>query len=630
MLNRREISIVLHPRHLLDLDAAAEAVQKSGANTIVIFCKWGRVSRQKGIYDFVYYDSLIERLGLMGAQFILRLDCSNRFESDARGELIKGTGFPSWMQALSGIKAVGHTGREGDQFSFGAEIAIQEAEEFYYQAAKHFTQKYPGRIYAFAIALSEENEIKYGQNKYYWRDYHPKVKEEFRERHGADMPVITTANRVKGNTSQIPFFDCFMQFREEKLVQTVKRLSLQLQKGGGKSMGYFGQFFGSHDAIFCLGVIASLRESLDIIAVDYNFYNGWTPACDVWKPALMANYAHSIGYKNIIIGLYLERVRAEGHGINDPVDMNIVEKLNAIGRVSSNQEGVVGYELAGFGRGVSELHSFSGVIERFKIKGQPEVRNTSYRIALLACHDTFYYFVGERSYDRNIHNDALVRAYELLKTDERFSVSVISDRMLVNNPKILEQYEGVVCPHQPAVSNDVLNHLANYIQFGGGVIVQDVRFGMLTPNGERRGHWASNIFGIGDIEWQNGGVFFDDLEQNGATKLSIDKTSDFPFSHALMTAKKGYKITVMEGAKKFVLSTRKGLFLESESTIAMGLMPYLLNGAQKELWCGVFLNRLASKIDKRRVTGPTQHKEKRMSVIQKSIKAVQHLTSKAG
>jgi len=177
------------------------------------------------------------------------------------------------------------------------------------------------------------------------------------------MPVIRGANRVKANPKHIPQFGNFMQFREEKLIEVVKRLSIQIRRAGGKSLGYFGQFFNSHDGIFCLGVIAALREELDLVAVDYNFFNGWTNICDVWKPALMANYAATLGYSEVIVGLYLERVRTIGAGIGDPVDKAIYDSLRRIGDLCSSQEHISGYELAGFGKGVDDIADLGNVIE---------------------------------------------------------------------------------------------------------------------------------------------------------------------------------------------------------------------------------------------------------------------------
>ena len=346
-------------------------------------------------------------------------------------------------------------------------------------------------------------------------------------------------------------------------------------------------------------MIAALREELDLVAVDYNFFNGWTNICDVWKPALMANYAATLGYSEVIVGLYLERVRTIGAGIGDPVDKAIYDSLRRIGDLCSSQEHISGYELAGFGKGVDDIADLGNVIEHLKRSKVAKQVSKPYHVALLACHDTFNYYVGERSYDRNIHGDALVRAFEFLSESTDFEVSVISDRLLNESPCSLKKYAAVICPHQPVVADSVLSILNNYITNQNGILVQDVRFGLLDPDGLPRGNWCSSLFGIGSIEWGNGAFFKNLNTRESPPIMPLAFSNEMPFTHALLTAQKGFKVVLPQILEDGTILKNKGLFVESDNVISMGMLPYLLYGDQRSIWCNFLQQRLLARLKER-------------------------------
>jgi len=515
------LAIVLHKWHLRDIDAALVAAKKTGADKIVVFVNWS-CEREAGAYDFSEYKKYCDKIVDYGLKIIFRIQCTKSVFYNYEGKplFIQRRIYPIGFKRS--LLTSDHLGHQRSQLDF-CERSMALLEAYYSQAVEYFSKRYNDSINSFALAISEENEIKFGQNKYGWRPYSDLRKGEFVKIHGNEPPVINSPRKALSphKLKPIPLFHEFMIFREEILIQTISALSKVVRAQGHKTMGMFGQFFQSHDGIFCSRVISKLVPYLDCVTVDYNFYNGWDNVYyDVAKPSLMANLARNLGYKEISIGLYLERARikkneSERNDRLESIDTSILQHLSKVREFTGKTGQKVDYEFAGFGVGLKDLETLQGELIQFSRQSPEIVKSEKVKIAILACHSNYDFFVGDRL-DNNhsfIRNN-LSNCYKSF-VDLGCIVDIISDTFLESNPSILDNYRAVIAPTQFAVTQKTLDIVNNC----DTTFISDQKFAKFDENGYEREKPLE--LGITAVNWEP-------LPLKLANGIIISDYSNFP------------------------------------------------------------------------------------------------------
>lgn len=118
---------------------------------------------------------------------------------------------------------------------------------------------------------------------------------------------------------------------------------------------------------------------------------------------------------------------------------------------------VIGYEIGGFYE-IGQLDQVQPVnfdeLARLDIQRPlQQTERPKARIGLLASRANFDFWHGERSNDRNIHQDALVGAYALLSGMQNVDVVVFGERALAQDAELVDSLDAVFVPHQVVLAD---------------------------------------------------------------------------------------------------------------------------------------------------------------------------------
>jgi hypothetical protein len=595
--------------HSLDLTPKQlKTLRTQKFNHVTIYVGWSEIEAKEGHFDFSEIDKNLRLIRSHGFKVILVLDASGRYLFNSKGTLnstgkpIMGTdgkldagknSIPDWIRSKASLFAFDFSGNRTNQISFYSEPAMAAVEKFFQASSRHFTTQFPGMVTGFGIGFQEEHEIKFGQTGYQWRDYGSEAQSAFQRAKPVigSMPIINYNNQIDATPRREPGLTPWMEFREDRLVDVTCRMSRAIRSQSGRAVGYFGEFFTSHDAIYAMGAVDRLAPCLDIAVADFNFYDGYAPVPDPWVVRLMVNHMKNVGYKRILAGVYGERLPPAGAGKNK--DLN---PLAASVVLASSEAGYSGFELAGLHPSVSEwqikqlplelTQDFVNLIPSYKARnkacdsGRP-------RIGIYASKANFYFWHGERSQGKNIHRESLIRLFQLLCESGQFSPEIIGDGNLQN---LNGKYAAVFVPHQAALSDESVAQLTKYVR-NGGKLIQDMRLGEFATTGENRGGWMSKTFGIRGIEWgQSAGQF---RIKSGAV-LTLDPASHAGFRYANLIPMSGF--TLLAPALK---NPNAGIGILGKNTLAFGAMPHLVEHAEQKQWRSFLLDSMETLLEKR-------------------------------
>jgi Beta-galactosidase len=589
---RFHVTLLLHQWDLLNPACDLKRIKEAGVTHITFPLMWRRIEVEKGVFDFSFYDDLIRRISDAHLEPILILDAGGRWNFDDKGEVQYGvTVYPDWFYSHHEFFSYDFYGQQTTQMSFVCEPAWDLVEAFYQAVVNHYSGW--EKIYGFAIGLQGELEIKYGQVGYCWRDYSPGMKEAFKTESGLDPPILDFPRSINSAQEPMHGFDRWMSFREDVLKAVVERLAKVIRQSGSRALGYFGEVFSSHDAISATGVIADLSGCLSGIIVDYNFFDGWRLTTDIWKVPLMANYAKMLGYQQVFGGFYVERWCEPIGKVEARINPRIVPIVARSIQECRTYGSIEGIEIGGFGN----VHRDVGEFQSIMLQGAITPRTTSNErvrsqvvVGLLASHATFNWFIGENSYDRNIHSDALTRSYELLSAVPGFRVVIISDKLVSDRPHVLDDIDVIYVPHQPVLSARARAALRVFALKETKLLVQDVRYGEWTADGVPLGGWSNDLFGIAGIGWRSTGGTF---TYRGDTVLMPGQSRLYA-SYALLAAKPGGNILMnAEG-------DAGGLLLLYRNTMTVGYIPALIEGPNSEFWRDTFLEEMTLQVHRNR------------------------------
>ena len=559
---RAEFSVTLHPWHISHLEEVLPRLSDAGVSTVTVFLKWGRVELKPGHFDYSYYLPTFDRIVAKGFDLIIRLDAGGGIVLDENGKKLPNSlAIPTWVRADTSNLAYDALGKPTAELSYFSDNAIANVDRFYANATRTLIERYGEKIRGLAIVLTAEQEVRYGQNKYTWRDFNPIAVERFREKYSQDMPFINYAQRLP-NPKEIPGYHNYNQFRAEQLRKVVCRLHATIKANKGRSIGYFGSFFGPHDGIMLLSSVGEVPDCLDVAVMDYNFMDGWELNPDPWRMAVMTNYAMGLGYPEVLAGYYVERYRRKGAGFLDTVDPSAFAEIAKSMRVTR----MSGVEIAGFGSGFVEFEGLSAPVLQNEIREieAKEERKEGIKVGILASHETFNFFIADRYKGRNIHSQALLRTYEMFYNSQRFVPQVISSRTIERNPAALEDIDIIYIPHQPVLNDKEVEYINSF----KGLVMQDMRAGTYTADGRKVDDFQRDTFCIDSLSYANGN--FTGRTSDGE-RIRIDRDERFEATHAVLTAKPGCEVLMPS-----VKSPRSGLFVRNGNRLTIGAIPPLL------------------------------------------------------
>lgn len=630
-------TITLMPWDFTREPQLGDRLVQSGFNHATLYVPWRDVEPTPGQFSFDKFDQQITYLQQHGIGVILLLDFGGRVYFDDNGTLTQSTVVPTWFSLQSPTSYMrDFSGHTTQQLSFTDPTARQYVARFVDKTVQHFGRTHRKAILGFAIGLQDEHEIKYGQSGYSWRDYSENAKRQFTARYQAEMPVLNYNNEIaQPSPRREPQLTNHRVFREAQLKDATCRIAQLIQKHQYAAIGYFGEVFTSHDAIYATGVVEDLANCLDIAIIDFNFYDGYSLVADAEKLPLMANYLAHSGYRKIMVGGYGERWAQSGK------TSALIPTLKRSIEKSLAQPEVIGYEVGGFQQRSAPTQPSVvdfGPLKRLQIK--PDAATTSanaVRIGLLASKSNFYFWHGERSQGRNIHQDALTQAYALLSAQPDIQISVIGEKALRDNPRLIRSLDAIVVPHQAALSDAVKQQLKAYWA-AGGTLVQDMRLGEFRDDGMPTNDWLHDVFGIQSIHWSQTPA---QVVYQGAS-VQINMGGKSYANHAVLEARPGFQLgaKLMAPPRMDVLSRirRKlfgdpkpssdsayGVVLRGPRSLAFGFTPQLVVGPSAKRWQLAFVDEIRATIPKRQArTAPTTPTPKTISPVDARVVPAPH------
>ena len=602
-------TVTLNAWDLHDTAEVAKKLQKSGFNHVTLYVPWGEVEPQEGEFRFEKFDDQIGALAKEGLKFILVLDFGGRPFLDDAGRNTHRSIIPEWFLLQHGDAMMQNFSAEPTkQIGFLEPKAQRLTSRFVEKSVHHFAHAHPGVISGFAIGLQEEHEIKYGQEGYQWRDYGRNFIDRFHSRFDSAPPVINYNNEIaQFQPRREPHFFDLLALRDEDLRNAICHYESIIRRYHQTAVAYFGEFFTSHDAIYGGGVVENLGSCVDIAVVDFNFYDGYRLKNDPNILPLMVNYLANNGYKKIMVGAYGERWAREGRTAE-----LIPFASQSINKALANPE-VIGFELGGFygGKKESAVQSVDfEQLQRLRVKRSLDaVRGGAMRVGLLASRTNFDFWHGERSNDRNVHQDALVQAYALLSSIPDLEVRVIGDRVLSMDPDLVRSLDAIFVPHQVVLSSGTKERLRNF-WLAGGVLIQDMRLGEFTADGVATGDWLHDVFGIQDVRWSAEPARFVYQGEH----VDLDMQAKVYVNHALLRARPGYEVRAgWLSPKRFGWVSRLfggfmgkkdmekadpdyGLVLRGERSLVFGCLPQLVEGPSASTWRRIFVEEVTAVV----------------------------------
>lgn len=605
-------TVILMPWDFAASPPVETRLAAAGFNHATLYVPWVQVEPVPGQFRFGKFDILIERLKQQGLKANLVLDFGGRADFADDGTRTTRFVIPDWfIRQHPDFRMRDFYGEVTAQPDLMNPAFRHHAGHFVDTAVRHFSRLHGDHILGYAIGLQEEHELKLGQTGYRWRDYGKPALERFQAIHGQPLPVIDYNNnaadpRPRKERLLMPL----QHFREAQVKDATCHYSSIIRKHGQKTVGYFGETFSSHDAIYATSVIEELVDCLDIAVIDYNYFDGYGLVASPQTLPMLASYLASSGYQQIMVGAYGERwVEKDRERELLPFIRQSIEK-------ALRNPAVIGFEVGGLQKGVSDHQSGTmnlDLLAEIRIDTDtPKKVPARTRVGIFASKSNFYFWHGEHSNGRNIHQDALTQAYALLSEDPALDVAVFGERSLLD-PDFMRTLDAVVVPHQSALPRAIKRQLRAYWE-RGGILVQDLRLGEFDTNGEFTDDWLHEVFGIRGVHWERGPGH---VAYKGE-QIVLDMAGRAYANHAVLEARPGFSFAAqvvpqppagLLARLRSALSWRpawgaapaeRGLILRGERSLVFGFLPQLAEGPTAQQWHRAFVDEITTLIARNR------------------------------
>ena len=558
-------------------------LEMNGFDTVTTTIAWSVVEPEPQQFDFSAYQRVLDRVTDSGFRLILILDSSMRELLDQQIRETRRIAVPDWLiERHPEAFAVDFSGQRSYNLDYADDNHRPLLARYYRRTLAWLRERYGDSVIAVAPGIMHELEIKYAQWGYRWQSHTEAAQQGFddwladRGLSPAPLPVIDYSNHVgQYRPREEPLFGPFMRYREAVLKEYACALTDLIREAGYTATGYFGQSHSAHDGIYALGIIEELTGCFDKVTVDYNYFDGWQVELDPHIIPLLVNYAYNLGYERVMAGLYLEKYYA-------PSGQFVGERLVVANRTLTRLERrpLVGIEI---GNVHFEELAQLGVLDLADFPpSQPTIPATArHRVGLVASKWTYYLWHGERSFGRNLLQDALLASYRLLDTAPDIEVAVLGEQALITQS--LDQYEALVLPLQTAISDTALKAIRSY-HANGGILVQDVQFNAFDIAGRPREGWSNPLFGIDGISWHHES---DTFVVDGR-RLQLPRQLRSPFTYALLAPQPGHRLLM----RRFD-NLESGLMLRGPRSLAFGFLPQLVADSGKgDYWQRLYVDSI--------------------------------------
>lgn len=466
------ICVAVYEKNFMnDFDTVHKHIKDTPVNCIIIPVVWQDVEAEKGVFDFSYYDPIVNDIISKGYKLAIMLDASGRRLPLASGhshnsDLV----HPGWVEQDRSLYAKDFMDYDARQLSFHSERAREYIKNFFAKTVEHYKDYPRDKLVAFAPGIQEEFELKYGQEGYRWRDFSDSALRDFRNETGFREPYVAGFTKVPmDQTKPWKGFAEYMSFRDKRLKDFVCDVVSPIREQGFRTLGYFGEIFAAHDGIYSTGAAGDMADCIDEAVIDYNFFDGYGQTFKVYKPAMMVNYMQNLGYSSVIAGLYVERRNRHinRYAGTEPAMGGVIAQVLSI---ITSEGRFQGFELGGLAMGLTNnLGTLINPLTEYAISSAPQDRKGR-KIALAVSQANYDYYIGENKCSFNTAEESALRIYQILleKTDHR--VSVFSEKTLRYKKDFLKGYDMVVVPYQDIMHSDLSDAVKKYIKKGGRVI----------------------------------------------------------------------------------------------------------------------------------------------------------------
>lgn len=553
-------------------------LSKTPLNTIATTVAWSVVEKIPGDIDPSPYFPQLDALTKSGYCLILLIDTSGRLmRHDIAARHVKDLktiperSRPSWIStATPHLFARDFFDGPSESLEFNHPEVVKRITQLYAAVLPALAKRYGKHIVAMSPCVTTECEIKYTQNGFKWESYSQTAQDAFTAylRHhnlpAGRMPVMSYPNQLKnGNPKIEPMYPAMQAFREDSLSEFVCGLTAIIRQHKLKSIAYFGQPFSFVDGIYATGVIEKTADCFDIAAIDYNFYNGYGVEFKPDIPNFIVSYASALGYKQVLVGLYMERFRNPANG---QVSEQGYDLLKQSFQQVALTPSVAGVEVGNLtGREFERLDYIRTSLA--KPRASPPPKAAKPIVGLYASIQNSYLWQGEWSNDRQIIQDNLIANHVAL-VKAGHAVQILTDRDFLTKSSKLKSSKVIVLPHLTAMPDQARQALIEHVKAGGKVLA-DMRIDEYRTDGAPRRDDALR-------------------QQLGVTLVGAFQNS-VPFQHenevVAFTRQRQYvNGFLLAPSSGFACKYRKvggkgeGLILQGPHSTVFGFMPLLMEG----------------------------------------------------
>jgi hypothetical protein len=581
-------------------ESLVDSLKGTSFNTVATTIAWSVVEKRQGKIDLSMYYPQLDALTKAGYCIIALVDTSGRaMHSDVAKILAKDintiptSSRPDWIGSVAPMaNSIDFFDQPAGPLDFEDKTSMLLVQNLYETILPRLRSRYGQSILAISPCVTGECEIKYSQTGFRWQSYGPQSQRAFRQWlklsgvQPASMPIMNYGNHLKdGNPRVQPLYPMLQEFRENSLRGYVCALTGIIRRSGMQSIGYFGQTFAFPDGIYATGTIEKTSSCFDIAAIDYNFYNGYGVELKSEIPAFLADYALSLGYGKVLIGLYMERFRDPHTSLIDPRGYAVLgASLNLI----RPDQRIAGIEIGNLtGNELQKVGDVESKVEVFT--RSPSGVRAGKRVAVYASIANSYLWEGEWSNDRQIMQDDLLATYAKLKSIPNVQVSILTDAQLREQPSSIGNYDLIVLPHVTTMPAASRSALVRYYD-GGGKLLSDIRVdeylsdGSPNPDSPLR-----KIFGIGASQAFVSSVTVSEF----GIQRTLGKQAQY-VDGFMLASLPGYKIAMPR-----VGGAGEGLTLTGPRTTMFGFMPLLVEGGSSEWARSLFQRQVERLINQR-------------------------------
>lgn len=549
------VSAVCHGQHIVDFPKSIRNFSAVGATELTLFMDWR--TAEKSAKAGMAPDAIERACAALdhGLEVTLRLELHGQpLHGSTRptngSPLDAEAGFPPDVTQIPVSQLVDTDGEPTAQLNFFNTKLRARISEYLARIEPWMDQLDRSRTH-IALAVSEQNEVKYGMRQYKLRAANPEIRAQLDGMTLEQMQHFQTRQKLDARFAPQPGLAAFQALRTEALADFCEFLYRELSDRHFKVSAYFGRFMGPHDFIFGAPIINEANRFADRIVCDHNFFNGDRLVFDREKLSTMTSYIRTSLAVTPAAGIYVEQTHSQ-RGRNAQISPERIEAVMKCVDYLARHDPPNALEIGGFR---DHLDIFPAAIDRFNQAREEASAELPARqvqsVYLLAANETFDYFRNDKDHNHEHRLElAMNFAYSVIADELGWKPYVISTASpalprALSDPKSL-----VVLPMQFALGGRVLDLLER----AECKVLADIRPGQLTPDGVDRNGAHLERFGITRVLWR-------DPSTLAHTPLSfVNRYSDPLFNRVAVVRAPGFNFIARSGPQAGVGASSSRFF----------------------------------------------------------------------